>query len=266
MQIKGLEKIGLFGLLITLVSCGTTPQDSSSTSEAWNEESSKVIHNALGDATIPYFEAETYYAENQDYMGTTMAVLNCVGGFEGSASELIYTLALQKEGYAVEDLKEEEGCIYAEKALIPDQTYIVIQYAFFESYENMQYISYFAIVTFLYQEQAKNEIYDSWPETQVLAELGKSIPAYEDATSYEVAYDVTINGQNTIDIYCTGVKTDAESVYCALLEASGYALTPYNGIYYATNETEGIEIVFYYRAPEPESALESELFVRAYLI
>lgn len=259
MQMKGLEKIGLLGLLITLVSCGTTPQDSSSMDEGWNEETSKVLHNALGDATIPYFEADTYYAQNQDYMGTTMAVLNCVGGFEGSASELIYTLALQKEGYAVEDLKEEEGCIYAEKALVPDQTYIVIQYAFFESYENMQYISYFAIVTFLYQEQAKNEIYDSWPEVQVLAELGKSIPAYEDATSYEVAHDVTINGQNTIDIYCTGAKTDAESVYYALLEADGYAITEYSGVYYATNEANGIEIVFY-------SATEGEFFIRAYLI
>lgn len=264
MQIKGLEKIGLFGLLITLVSCGTTPQDSSSTSEAWNEEASKVIHNALGDATIPYFEAETYYAENQDYMGTTMAVLNCVGGFEGSASELIYTMALKEEGYAIEDLKEEEGCIWAEKAIVPDQTYIEIQYAFIEEYVNMQYISYFAITTFLYQTQAKNEIFDSWPEKQVVAELGKSIPAYEDATSYEVVYDVTVNGQNTIDIYCTNVKTDAESVYCALLEASGYVLDLYNDIYFATNEAEGIGIMFFYRAPD--SVSESELFVRAYLI
>lgn len=259
MQIRKTKKMILLSLLSTLASCGTTPLDSTLLPEGWNETVSSVLFNALGEYTIPFFEAENYYAQNKDYMGTTMAVLNCADGFEGSAAELIYTLALQQDGYTVEDLKEEEGYIIAEKAVVADQTYIVIQYAFFENYQNMQYISYFAIVTFLYQAQAKNEIYSSWPDAQVQAEVGRSIPAYRDATSYEVAYDVTVHGQNTIDIYCRGAKTDAESVYFAILEEEGYTITDYSGLYYANHETYGIEIVFY-------SPTEGELSIRAYVI
>ena len=82
---------------------------SSGTVKSWNEKEKTALQNSLGDYyNIPLFEADTYYSQNIENNGVTLAVINCFDGFDESTAEFIYTTKLKEEGYQITDAREEE--------------------------------------------------------------------------------------------------------------------------------------------------------------
>lgn len=209
--------------------------------------------------SIPSFEADKYYVANMDYSGTTMCIINCFDGFEGSVAEFNYSQTLKNDGYTIIDQREEEDCFYGQKIVVDDEVAIVIQFSYIEEIKQFQKYCYFAIVTYLYVNQ-KNPTYESWPAFEIEPFLLHEIPAYNDATLYEVQFLTTIDNIPCIDIYCFKAQDDAEEVYRSLLEDAGYQITD-GSIYFAINEQNGIEIMFYMSI---DNEYDPYLFIRAF--
>lgn len=252
---------------LLLVGCANTPTNSTSSSsssepevvESWHEAGKTVLQNALGDYyNIPLFEATTYYSQNIDSNGITLAVINCFDGFEESAAEFIYSTKLKEDGYQITDAREDESCYYGVKIVVDNQLAVVLQYSYREEYRQMQRYSYFAIVAYLYQNASQpNPTYDAFPKDEIYGFLGENIPSYDDATSYEVTNDITIYNNPTIDIYCHGAQDDAETAYKAILEEAGYTIKDMSDIGIATKENSDINIWFY-------MSYDNVFFIRAY--
>ncbi len=262
-MMKFLKKCIFFLIPFFLIGCADGSSDlkesSSGTVKSWNEKEKNVLQNSLGDYyNIPLFEADTYYSQNIENNGVTLAVINCFDGFDESTAEFIYTTKLKEEGYQITDAREEESCIYGIKIVVEDQLAVVMQYAYREEYRQMQRYSYFAIVTYLYENTKQiNPTYDVFPKNEVYGFLGENIPSYDDASSYEVVHDITINNNPTIDIYCYNAKDDADTVYKKTLENAGYTLEDVGNVLIATKENSDINIWFY-------MAYDNMFFIRAY--
>lgn len=207
--------------------------------------------------SIPSFEADKYYVQNSTYYGTNMCIINCFDGFEGSVAEISYSRKLREDGYTITDLKdEEEECIYGQKIVVDDEVAIVIQFSYIEETKQFQKYCYFAIITYLYVNE-KNPTYESWPSNEIEPFLLHEIPAYNDASSYELSFTTTIDSISCVDIYCYGAQDDAEAVYYTLLENAGYQISNYSSVYFATHEQNKIEIMFY-------MSYDNVFFIRAY--
>ncbi len=256
MKTKLVIALSAFFLLLP-TSCDHSSGNSSDNGNLWAEPAKSVLNTALKNYDIPVFQADEYYAETNDSYGVTMAVINCMGGFDESAAELIYTLSLKSEGYEIDDLKEEEGCIYGVKEVVPDTLAIVVQYAYLEKYANMQRYSYFAIIAYLYENpNQQNPVYESWPSQEIKLLLGDDIPSYENATKYEIISSSTLDGEFAVDIYCYEAQNDAETVYSSIVSEAGYVIEEHNGLYYATNNELSLQLIYY-------MSYDNTFFIRA---
>ncbi len=240
--------LSLISMLITSCGNGTTPTTSQQEfNNSWQEPAKSVLANSLGEYTIPYFEAETVYAQNVEQTGVTLAVLNLFDETKIKSNEVetIYALTLKEEGYIITDATEEEGCIYGVKEVKTGELAVVIQFAYIEEFDkvSMSLYRYLAIVTYLYQAIV-NPTYESWPTQEYMEFFGCNIPSYDEAELYEVVYDINIDNLPTIDVYCYNAKDNAVEVYTETLINEGYIIESFNDLYFALNETVGLEIMF----------------------